>query len=71
MLGHLRRGGIRGERCPGTRGESRPDVPGTIHCSRPVVFRAWSIGAFRLGRLARGTKPRLMVPIGMMNQIPT
>ena len=42
MLGRLGREGIQSERCMGTRGESRPDVPRTIHCPGPAVFRAWS-----------------------------
>ena len=47
MKGHpsarrLGRGGILGERCPGTQGESRPNVPRPIRCPRLAVFKAWS-----------------------------
>ena len=40
--GRIGKGGIRGERCPSTRAESRPGVPGPIHCPGSVGFRAWS-----------------------------
>ena len=42
VSGRIGKGGIRGEKCPGTRGESRPGVPGPIHYPRPAGFRAWS-----------------------------
>ena len=41
-LGRIEKGGIWGERCPGTRVGSRPSVPGPIHCPGPAGFRAWS-----------------------------
>ena len=40
--GLIGKGGISGERCPGTRAESRPGVPGPIHCPGPASFRARS-----------------------------
>ena len=40
--GRNEKGGIRGERCPGTRAESRPGAPGPIHYPGPAGFRAWS-----------------------------
>ena len=46
----------------GTRGESRSDVPGPIHCPEPQSVRLGPNGAFGLGRLARGTEPEPMVP---------
>ena len=36
------KGGIWGERCPGTRVESRPGVLEPIHCPRPAGFKALS-----------------------------
>ena len=42
MLGRFGRGSIRGERCPGTRGESRPGIPGLIHCPGSAGFKVWS-----------------------------
>ena len=41
-LGRIGKGGVRGEKCPGTQAESRPGVLGPIHCPGPVGFRAWS-----------------------------
>ena len=40
--GRIGKGGIQGERCPGTRAESCIGVPGLIHYPRSAGFRAWS-----------------------------
>ena len=60
--GCIGKGGIWGERRPGTRVESRPGVPEPIHCPGRLGLRPCPIKALGLGRLARGTEPEPMVP---------
>ena len=38
--GRIEKGDIGGKRCPGTRAESRPSVPGLTHYPKLVCFRA-------------------------------
>ena len=40
VSGRIGKGGIRGDKCPITRAESRPGVPEPIHCPEPAGFRA-------------------------------
>ena len=39
---HLGASGKEASEIRGAQAESRPSVPGPIHCSGPVGFRAWS-----------------------------
>ena len=59
----IRKGGIRGERCPGTQKESRWAFLGLLTVLDRLDLGPSPIGALGLGRLARAIGPEPVVPI--------